>query len=122
MAGPAGFAFIVSQVIGSFAPVPFIRATSVDRLEPARESLYRFGFSTELKTRFTKDWDILNVRAMAAGLIPAVNDARMRFALPSGISSISLIVLLRDAADGVPVAPAVAVLFLGVNRAGYFGG
>jgi hypothetical protein len=51
---------------------------------------YRFGFSVELRTRFTKDWDILNVRAMAAGSIPALNDARIRFALPSGISSISL--------------------------------
>lgn len=53
----------------------------------------RFGFSVELKTRFTKDRESLNVRAMVAGLIPALNDARIRFALPSGISLISLIFL-----------------------------
>ncbi len=63
------------------------------------EPAYRFGFSVELKTRFTKDWDIFNVRAMAAGLSPAPNDARMRFSLPSGISSFSLIFLLRDVPD-----------------------
>ena len=63
------------------------------------EPAYRFGFSVELKTRFIKDWEILNVRAMAAGLIPALNDARMRFSLPSGISSFSLIFLLRDIPD-----------------------
>jgi hypothetical protein len=53
---------------------------------------YRFGFSVEFRTRLTKDWDILNVRAMATGLMPARNDARMRFAFPSGISSIALVV------------------------------
>ena len=53
---------------------------------------YRIGFSVEFRTRRTKDWDILNVRAMATGLIPARNDARMRFAFPSGISSIALVV------------------------------
>jgi len=85
---------------------------------PASPSAYRFGLSFELKTRFTKDWDILNVRAMAAGLTPALNDARMRFALPSGISSIWLIFLWRVIAgwlcDDVPVAGAVATLFLGL--------
>src|SRR3984893_15812369 len=50
---------------------------------------------------------------MVAGLSPALNDARMRFAFPSGISSIPL-VLLRNAADGssgdAPVAAARAFL------------
>jgi hypothetical protein len=54
---------------------------------------------------------------MAAGLIPAVNDARMKFALPSGISSISLAFLVRDTADwtcgDVTVAVAVAILSMG---------
>jgi hypothetical protein len=36
---------------------------------------YRFGFSVALRMRFTKDWDIRNVRAMVAGLTPARNDA-----------------------------------------------
>ena len=79
---------------------------------------YRFGLSAKLRTRFTKDWDIRNVRAMAAGLTPALNDAMIRFALPSGISSISLIFLLRNAADwprdDVPVAAAIAVSLLGL--------
>jgi hypothetical protein len=39
------------------------------------------------------------VRAMAAGLTPAFNDARMRFAVPSGILSIPLSLLLRIVAD-----------------------
>jgi hypothetical protein len=81
---------------------------------------YRSGASPALKTRFTRDRDILNVRAMAAGFMPALNDARMRFALPSGISSISLIVLLRNAAvwpcDEVPVAAATARSLLRVPR------
>jgi hypothetical protein len=79
-----------------------------------KQTGYLFGFSAELKTRFTKDWDILNVRAMEAGLIPALNDARIRFALPSGISSNSLIFLSRRAADlswvGIPVAATATVL------------
>src|SRR6266851_9103372 len=82
-----------------------------------RRSAYRFGFSVEFRRRFTKDWGIRNVRAMAAGLTPALNDARMRFAFPSGISSILLIFLSRNAADwpceDVPVAAAIAVSFLG---------
>src|SRR5215471_12228293 len=77
---------------------------------------YRFGFSVALRMRFTKDWDIRNVRAMAAGLTPARNDARMRFAVPSGNSLIPLVFVLRNAADwrcdDVPVATAVAVSFL----------
>ncbi len=81
---------------------------------------YRSGVSPALKTRFTRDRDILNVRAMAAGFMPALNDARMRFALPSGISSISLIVLLRNAAvwpcDEVPVAAGTAGSLLRVPR------
>jgi len=48
----------------------------------------------------------------------ALNDARIRFALPAGISSISLIFLLRNAADwprdDVPVAAAIAVSLLGL--------
>src|SRR6266480_7109448 len=53
--------------------------------EPGGRSAYHFGFSVELRTRCTTDWDIRKVRAMAAGLTPALNDARMRFAVPSGI-------------------------------------
>jgi hypothetical protein len=84
-----------------------------------RRPVYRFGFAAEeLRTRFTKDWDIRNVRAMAAGLTPAMNDARMRFAFPSGISSIPLAFLLRPATDwpcdDVPIAAtSVAVSLLG---------
>jgi len=53
------------------------------------------------------------VRAMVAGLMPALNDARIRFALPSGISSISPIFLSRDAAGWPFDDFVVAVLFLG---------
>src|SRR5216684_2697603 len=96
-------------------------ATQLNRTAVAviwlRRSAYRFGFSVEFRRRFTKDWGIRNVRAMAAGLTPALNDARMRFAFPSGISSIPLIFLSRNAADwpceDVPVAAAIAVSFLG---------
>jgi hypothetical protein len=55
---------------------------------------YHFGFSGELRTRFTTDRDIRKVRAMSAALTPALSDARMRFAVPSGIFSIPLILLL----------------------------
>ena len=37
--------------------------------------------------RFTSESDTPNVRAMVAGFRPALNDARIRFALPSGIST-----------------------------------
>jgi hypothetical protein len=76
---------------------------------------YRIGFSVEFRTRLTKDWDILNVRAMATGLIPARNDARMRFAFPSGISSIALVVLSETDTDWsfaeVPATGGVAPFF-----------
>jgi hypothetical protein len=76
---------------------------------------YRFGFSVEFRTRLTKDWDILNVRAMAIGLIPARNDARMRFAFPSGISSTALVVLSETGTDWsfaeVPATGGVAPFF-----------
>jgi len=82
-----------------------------------RRSAYHFGFSDELTMRFTRDWDIRKVRAMAAGLTPALNDARMRFAVPAGILSIPLTFLLRMAADwpcgDAPVGAAAAVSFLG---------
>jgi hypothetical protein len=84
-----------------------------------RLPVYRFGFcEEELRTRFTKDWDIRNMRAMAVGLTPAMNDARMRFAFPSGISSIPLALLLRPVTDwpcdDVPIAAtSVAGSFLG---------
>ena len=38
--------------------------------------------------RRTADWDMPNVRAIAAGLTPALKDARMKFAFPCGTSSI----------------------------------
>ena len=76
---------------------------------------YRFGFSVEFRTRLTKDCDILNVRAMAIGLTPARNDARMRFAFPSGISSIALVVLSETGTDWsfaeVPATGGVAPFF-----------
>ena len=53
---------------------------------------YHFG---EPRTRFTTDRDIRKARAMSATFTPALNDARMRFAVPSGIFSIPLILLLR---------------------------
>jgi hypothetical protein len=53
--------------------------------EPGGRSAYHFAFSVELRTPCTTDWDIRKVRAMAAGLTPALNDARMRFAVPSGM-------------------------------------
>lgn len=45
--------------------------------------------------RFTKEAETPNVRAMVAGFRPASNDARMRFAFPSGISAI-LAASMRD--------------------------
>jgi hypothetical protein len=66
---------------------------------PAPRSANHFNFSVELRTRCTTDRDIRKVRAMAAGLTPAFNDARMRFAVPSGILSIPVSLLLRIVAD-----------------------
>src|SRR5262249_12853269 len=90
------------------------------RIVLRRRSAYRFGFSVELRRRCTTDWDIRKVRAMAAGLTPALNDARMRFAVPSGILSIPLILLLRIVTDwpcdDAPVGAAGAVSFLGPPR------
>jgi hypothetical protein len=37
--------------------------------------------------RFTSETEMPNVRAIVAGFSPALNDARMRFAFPSGIST-----------------------------------
>ena len=60
------------------------------------------------------------MRAMAAGLTPAFNDARMRFAIPSGILSIPLSLLLRIVADwpcdDALVGAAGALLFLRPRR------
>jgi hypothetical protein len=53
-------------------------------------SAYHFGLSGKFRTRFTMDRDIRKVRAMSAAVTPALNDARMRFAVPSGIFSIPL--------------------------------
>src|SRR5207248_9874970 len=47
----------------------------------------RLVFSALRMMRFTSESDTRNVRAMVAGFSPAANDARMRFALPSGIST-----------------------------------
>src|SRR5262249_47310454 len=55
---------------------------------------YRVGFAVASSTRFTTAWGIRSVRAMAAGLIPARNDARMRFSFASEISSTPLVLLL----------------------------
>ena len=74
---------------------------------------YHFG---ELRTRFTTDRDIRKARAMSATFTPALNDARMRFAVPSGIFSIPLILLLRMVVvwpyDDALVAAAAAVSLL----------
>jgi len=75
---------------------------------------YHFG---ELRTRFTTDRDIRKARAMSATFTPALNDARMRFAVPSGIFSIPLILLLRMVVvwpcDDALVPAAAVVLLLG---------
>ena len=75
---------------------------------------YHFG---ELRTRFTTDRDIRKARAMSATFTPALNDARMRFAVPSGIFSIPVILLLRVVVvwpcDDALVAAAAAVSLLG---------
>jgi len=42
-------------------------------------------FCVERMMRFTNETDMPNVRAIVAGFSPALNDARMRFAFPSGI-------------------------------------
>ena len=60
---------------------------------------YHFGFSGELRMRLTADRDIRKVRAISAAFTPALNDARMRFAVPSGICSIPPILSLRVLAD-----------------------
>src|SRR5215831_11009679 len=77
---------------------------------------YHLGFSGELRTRFTTDRDIRKVRAMSAAFTPALNDARMRFAVPSGAFSIPLILSLRMLADwpgdDALVGAAAAVSFL----------
>ena len=62
------------------------------RLRCGQRLAYHFG---DLRTRFTSDRDIRKARAMSATFTPALNDARMRFAVPSGIFSIPLILLLR---------------------------
>jgi len=78
---------------------------------------YHFGFSGELRMRFTTDRDIRKVWAMSAAFTPALNDARMRFAVPSGICSIPPILSLRVLADwpgdDALVGAAAAVLLLG---------
>jgi hypothetical protein len=80
------FVQILDVPITFFSDDPVRAPPVVVNFRPEADHL---GFSTELKMRFTKALDILNVRAMVAGLIPALNDARMRFALPSGIWSLS---------------------------------
>jgi hypothetical protein len=79
-------------------------------------SAYHFGLSAKFRTRLTTDRDIRKVRAMSAALTPALNDARIRFAVPSGIFSIPLGLLLRMVADwscdDALVGAAAAVSFL----------
>jgi len=48
-------------------------------------------FCVERMMRFTNETDMPNVRAIVAGFSPALNDARMRFAFPSGISTTCLV-------------------------------
>src|SRR6516225_6668488 len=78
---------------------------------------YHFGFSGELRMRLTADRDIRKVRAISAAFPPALNDARMRFAVPSGICSIPPILSLRVLADWLGddalVGAAAAALLLG---------
>jgi hypothetical protein len=54
------------------------------------KTVYRsLHFFVERMIRFTAAIEIPNVRAMVGGFKPASNDARTRFAFPSGISTIS---------------------------------
>jgi hypothetical protein len=76
---------------------------------------YHLSFSGELRTRFTTDRDIREVRAMSEAFTPALNDARMRFAVPSGIFSVPPILSLRMLAnwpgdDALVAAAAVSLL------------
>jgi hypothetical protein len=54
-------------------------------------------FVDERMTRFTSETDTPNVRAMVGAFRPASNDARIRFAFPSGISATSV----RSIRDGI---------------------
>lgn len=72
----------------------------------ARRPYRLLDFCASRMMRFTSESDTPNVRAMVAGFSPASNDARMRFALPSGISA-TLVVATgegtgRDALDAKP--------------------
>jgi hypothetical protein len=74
-----------------------------------RQSAYRFDFSVDAIMRFTNDGDIRNMRAMAARFSPAPNEALIRFAFPSGISS-TLLAFLRDCADWNVAVPSALEL------------
>jgi hypothetical protein len=64
-----------------------------DQAVPARS----FYFCVERMMRFTTETGTPKVRAMVGAFRPASNDARMRFAFPSGISAISV----RSIRDGI---------------------
>ena len=75
------------------------RRSTARRIVLRQRLTYHFGFSGELRMRLTADRDIRKVRAISAAFPPALNDARMRFAVPSGICSIPPILSLRVLAD-----------------------
>lgn len=62
---------------------PVITPRSANRVNFCFVAIHRLAF--DCRTRRTSEREIPNVRAIAAGATPALNDARMRFALPSGI-------------------------------------
>src|SRR5205814_7238061 len=68
-------------------------------------------FSVARIMRFTCERDTPNVRAIFAGFSPAPNDARIRFAFPSGISAI-LAASARDAIGAVAVGAGPSPLLL----------
>lgn len=76
------------------------RAATVRRL---------YGLVFDRRTRRTTDKDIPKVRAIAAGLSPALNDARIRFTWPSGIRTASLAAGRTDPFVTLPVCPRRAI-------------
>src|SRR5690348_13618523 len=91
------------------------RRSTAQRLYCSQRLAYHLGFSGELRTRFITDRDIRKVRAMSEAFTPALNDARMRFAVPSGIFSIPPILSLPMLAnwpgdDALVAAAAVSLL------------
>ena len=79
--------------------VGFVQVVGLNRSQSCDEEVPRSAarrsrllhFCVERMMRFTNETDMPNVRAIVAGFSPALNDARMRFAFPSGISTTCLV-------------------------------